>query len=144
MIYEHCRDGFDRAPEQNVNDTAWVTVLILHGADKESTAFRRIIQTRQDSALRVLVLASLCSLAAIPAPVVTSVASNLRITVNGDKVVVLSWTGTPGVLYQAHGASGFCYRIADWQAIDVPTASSSMTSIRTSPAEFYRVGIFTN
>ncbi len=43
--------------------------------------------------LRAVVLASLCGLAAIPAPAVTSVASNLKVSVNGDKVV-LSWTGT--------------------------------------------------
>src|SRR5438093_7550875 len=110
MMHEHCRDGFDRAPEHNVNDTAAVAVPILH---KEGGVLPR--------AVRALLLASLCGLAAIPAPAVTPVASNLKVSVNGDKVV-LSWTGIPGVLYQAQGATDFGVgKITDWQNIDAPT-----------------------
>jgi len=93
MIYEHCRDGFDRAPEHNVNDRAAVAVPIPHSARKQSAALPRTVRMQRASALRALVLASLCGLVAIPAHAVTSVASNLKVSVNGDKVV-LSWTGT--------------------------------------------------
>jgi len=137
MIHEHCQHGFDHAPEYNVNDIAAVAVPIRPGLLKES-ALRR---TSLGLAFRALLLASLCGLVAIPASAV-SVASNLKVSVNGNQVV-LSWTGTPGVLYQAQGATSLG-GITAWQNIDAPTTSSSVSTIMTSPAGFYRVGVFTN
>ena len=88
-----------------------------------------------------LLLASLCALSAIPSHAVT-VASNLKLSlsVNGG-TAILSWTGTPGVLYQVEGAPTLG---ADWQAIGSPTTDFAVTNVLIAPAQLYRVGIFTN
>src|SRR4051812_38291192 len=120
MIYDNCRDGFDRAPEHKVNDTSSVAVPIGRGFSKESTFSRRINPARRSSAVRALVVASLCGLVAISASAVNE-ASNLKLSLNGANVV-LSWTGVPGVLYQAQGATSLGGATA-WQNIDAPTTS---------------------
>src|SRR5437773_6062329 len=137
MIYENCRDGFDRAPVQNVNDFAAAAVPIPHRLRKEP---RCRVLVSQGSVLRALALASLCVLAAFPALAVNQ-ASNLKLSPNGDKVV-LTWTGAPGVLYQVQGATSLGGRRA-CKNIDAPTTSSCLPSIRTSPSEFDRGRVFT-
>ena len=50
-------------------------------------------------------------------------ASKVKISFNAGKVV-LTWTGDPGVLYQAQGATSLGSQ-ANWQFIDAPTTSSA-------------------
>src|SRR5437867_738689 len=154
MIYENCRDGSDRAHVQNVNAFAAAAVPIPHRANLSESAIsspslpleeragerRPFNAGSANSMVRALALGSLCLLVAISAPAVNP-ASKVKISVNAGKVV-LTWTGDPGVLYQAQGATSLSGQ--DWQFIDAPTTSSSVTSLVTAPTRFYRVGIFTN
>jgi hypothetical protein len=67
-------------------------------------------------------------------------ASNLKVTVKAG-TVVLTWSGTPDVLYQAESAANAA---GPWQAVGEPTAAFSVTNIPGGPIAFFRVGIFTN
>src|SRR5438445_9212704 len=88
----------------------------------------------------LLVLAALFVLGTLPARAVTAVASNLRVSVSGG-TAILRWSGDQGVLYQAEGATT---PGGAWQAIGAPTSSFAVTNVLTGPAQFYRVGIYTN
>ncbi len=67
-------------------------------------------------------------------------ASNLKLRVEGG-TVVLTWTGSAGVLYQPEGAPG---PTGPWQAIGSPTTSFAATNVFAGSSQVFRVGIFTN
>src|SRR5436190_17902104 len=67
-------------------------------------------------------------------------ASNLRLVLNGG-TVMLTWTGSSGVVYQVEGASS---PAGPWLSIGAPTTNFTVTTVISAPSQVFRVGIFTN